>query len=822
MVLKPRYWAFGNLLYSSCVSITFTTQAFGVLSQAGVFAKGILKVTLPVNTKETENELTEKNGTTGKSNPKGSRYGFRFGISLQIQLTILMVVMISMACMGLIAHYFASEALEGIAIKQLASIKENKRRFVEYYFTQQRKQLLSMSEDPTVLAAAKAFIAATDSLREHGFPEDYDPETASNSLGAYYQNEFMVKVGDNRSGQLSLSDLVPEDPLTQYFQYTYISANPHQTGGKDLLESPDDGTLYAEAHQKYHPYFRNFLKEFGYYDIFLIDPKEGEGRVVYSVFKEIDYMTSLVSGAFNESSLSRVFLSANTAGFTQFAAFEDYAPYVPSYNAPALFIASPVYDGKEIVAILAFQASISEINNIMTGNQQWRADGLGNSGETYLVGKDYMMRSISRHFLENPARFYDDLLSAGYTQEVIDNIRRFGTTILQIQTSNEAVDDALIGNSGHRIYTNYRNKKVISSYTPLKLRGVTWAIVAEIELFEAFNLIDSLTGTLLVSILLIFLFALLASYFYSKRITSDIQAIQKTLVRLSRGEPSNPMGIRRKDEIGRAATALNMLIKRTAKVAAFAQAIGKRDFTFTFEPSSKADQLGHALSDMRTELIKVAEEDKHRNWASEGLAMFSDLLRENSTQIKLLTDAVLEKTIEYLDCVQGAFYIIEETKDGNQYLACTACFAFNRKKQLAQRYERGDGLIGQAWVDGEPVYIDDIPENYVRLRTGLGDALPTSLYIVPLKFNEQVFGLMELSSFRRLEAYERGFLEKLSESIASTISLVQNNEKTTRLLQESQEMAENLKAQEEEMRQNLEELQATQEALSLKYENIGE
>jgi PAS domain S-box-containing protein len=142
-----------------------------------------------------------------------------------------------------------------------------------------------------------------------------------------------------------------------------------------------------------------------------------------------------------------------------------------------------------------------------------------------------------------------------------------------------------------------------------------------------------------------------------------------------------------------------------------------------------------------------------------------------------------------------------------------SCYAWDKKKFLNHKIYKGEGLAGQAWQEGDIVYLTEVPQNYIRIASGLGDANPSSVLIVPLKVNDQIFGVVEIASFSEIQDFEKEFVQKIAETIASTISTVKINARTQRLLEESQEMTEQMRAQEEEMRQNMEELQATQEEM---------
>ena len=216
---------------------------------------------------------------------------------------------------------------------------------------------------------------------------------------------------------------------------------------------------------------------------------------------------------------------------------------------------------------------------------------------------------------------------------------------------------------------------------------------------------------------------------------------------------------------------------------------------------------------MRNNLSRVAEEDKKRNWSTEGLARFGEILRKNTNNINKLSDEIITNLVKYLNANQGGLYIIEDSKGGEPVMELTACYAWDKKKFISQEIICGEGLVGQVWQEMDTIYLTDVPDNYIKITSGLGDANPTSILIVPLKVNDQIYGVVEMASFNEFTENEIEFVEKIAESIASTISSVKINATTQRLLEESQEMTEQMRSQEEEMRQNMEELQATQEEM---------
>jgi transcriptional regulator with GAF, ATPase, and Fis domain len=150
----------------------------------------------------------------------------------------------------------------------------------------------------------------------------------------------------------------------------------------------------------------------------------------------------------------------------------------------------------------------------------------------------------------------------------------------------------------------------------------------------------------------------------------------------------------------------------------------------------------------------------------------------------------------------------------------TACYAFDRQKFLKKRIEVGEGLVGRCYQEQEKIFLTEIPVDYIKITSGLGDNSPTCLLLIPLAYNDNIFGIMEIASFNEYRDFEIEFIERIGESIAATISSVKANIQTAILLEQSQQQAEEMSSQEEEMRQNMEELRATQEQSSRREEEL--
>ncbi len=203
-------------------------------------------------------------------------------------------------------------------------------------------------------------------------------------------------------------------------------------------------------------------------------------------------------------------------------------------------------------------------------------------------------------------------------------------------------------------------------------------------------------------------------------------------------------------------------------------------------------------------------DERQRNWISEGLAEFGDILRKHSLEMETMTYAVISGLVRYLDANQGALFLTKEN-DGELFLEMAACHAYKRKKFPGKKVAWGDGLIGAVAVERKGYYTDKISDGYLSITSGLGKANPRYLLIEPLVWNDKVFGIVEIASFKRLEDYKIQFVQRVAENIATTISTMESNLRTEQLLKETQAQADRLLVQEEQVRNNMDALKLAQE-----------
>ncbi|GAB4184179.1 MAG: hypothetical protein OHK0057_07580 [Thermoflexibacter sp.] len=292
--------------------------------------------------------------------------------------------------------------------------------------------------------------------------------------------------------------------------------------------------------------------------------------------------------------------------------------------------------------------------------------------------------------------------------------------------------------------------------------------------------------------------------------------------KIAKGDWNQPITQTAFGEIDEVAKSINLITSNIKQATEFIKKIEKGNIDISTQILQGNDSLSKALVNMSWQIQKIAEEEQQRNWATEGMAQFVYTLRSNNDDIQALCDNIITNLVKYLKVQQGGLFVVNDTTlpIEKRYLELYACYAYDEKKFMHKRIEIGEGLIGQTYIQNETLQLNDIPADYTKVISGLGEASPQHLLIVPMRVNQEVFGLLELASFNPFPSYQIQFIEKLGENIAATISNVKANKKTKQLLEEAQLLAEQLRAQEEEMRQNVEELQSTQEEMARKQQEL--
>jgi len=349
-------------------------------------------------------------------------------------------------------------------------------------------------------------------------------------------------------------------------------------------------------------------------------------------------------------------------------------------------------------------------------------------------------------------------------------------------------------------YGNYSKhvSNISDGLTELIRTQSNYAQTYSSEMETAFNILQNYITYL--GIILLF-GGLIIAYFTIRSIVNPLNELRDALVIMGKGVLPSIEIQPRTDEIGEMTTALSNLVSGLKQTSNFANEIGTGNFKSSYVPLSDEDTLGMSLLIMRDNLSSVAEDDRKRNWTTGGLAKFGEILRQNNDNVVNLSQNLISELVKYMGANQGGVFIINSDEQEKPFLELKGCYAWDRLKFLEQHVFKGDGLVGQAWQERCTLYITEIPDDYIKITSGLGDANPTCVLIVPMVVNDELFGVIELASFTEYEDYQIKFVEKVAETTAGTIASVQVNQKTKELLGRAQFATKKMRQKEEEMRQ---------------------
>ncbi|WP_371195489.1 methyl-accepting chemotaxis protein [Glaciecola sp. SC05] len=568
---------------------------------------------------------------------------FRLTMSMVI-VTLTCILLLSAASLTVLINV-STDALTGAAKDNLTSKLFNTTQATTTYFDTLTSQVRIKSQEPAWVDAMQKFVPAFNAYAsQRGAISDMNVK----SVERYYTNEFSSLYQDRNgkapSGLRQLYSDLNQNALA--LQHDFIAASTYKIGEKDGLLRLANTTDYASIHAAFHDTARRFLKEFGYYDIFLVDAPTG--NIVYSVFKELDYATSIKDGPYANSGIGAAYQQALGASSPDYVFFSQLETYLPSYNAMAGFLSSPIFVDQQLIGVLIFQIPLDKLNSVLTRDSDWLNQGFGVSGETYLVGSHNKLITESRFFLEEPQAFYQAI--SNNAGQLAKEIEAAGTTVGILPVESESVTRALSGESGFIEIVDYRGVAVFSAFAPLSIGEHRYAVIAEIDVDEALTLAKEIQTALISTVsivsVVVLLIAMGMSAFLIAQITKPLNFVGNMCSDLTAG--SGDLTIRLREcgipEIDRLLMSFNGFIVQVHEIV-----------TTLRENSLALAASSQELSAITTESKRNAAEQKQQTYCvtqsvevlSQSIDSISSTVSNNLEQsdtAKLTLTENLEKT----------------------------------------------------------------------------------------------------------------------------------------------------------------------------------
>jgi signal transduction histidine kinase/CheY-like chemotaxis protein/methyl-accepting chemotaxis protein len=775
------------------------------------------------------------------TNHTNTRLSFFHSLRAKLILLFLLVSLLPLFTLGVLAYTQANKALKNEVTDKLLAVRDIKANQIKKYFEERLGDLKVLSRNPNTIAAVHAFSKALES----------DIKTSSSKAPT---------------------------GILEHYRSLYLN--------KPNLVNADDGSTYSVAHAQYHSWFKEYLEVYGYYDIFLVEPHQG--NILYTTAKENDFGTSLVNGLYANTNLGEVFKEVSGTQSRDFIRLKDFAYYEPSRGAAA-FEALPIFDDSELVGVLIFQLSIDQIDAIMQEHT-----GLGETGETLLVSaEDFLLRSNSR--------FVKD------------------STLLKLKLDNEATRAAATGESGVKTILDSRGQAMVVAYRPLDIPGVRWILTTQLEEAEAFSIANHLLTLMVLLIVVIVVIVASVAVVVGNSIVKPLLAVTAIARQLAAGKLNQTIEINSRDEIGLMSQAFQqmisnlrlviadmvnvsqglaagnllvtpqaeyqgdfILIKRAMETALsslwrviedlvqVSQGLAAGNLRIAVQAEYRGDfvqiknaletsltglrqviedsvqvlqglaqgnlqvmpkaeyngefaQLKEALATTATKLTEATSKNLTQNWLKTGQMQLSMQMSGEQELVKLAKN-IITFLATYLEMPVGLFYLLEGSeRTPTARLKLIASYAYTHRKGLSSEFPIGEGLVGQAALERKTILMTKVPDHYyIHILSGLGQALPRQVLVQPFLYEETVKGVIELATFKPITELQQEFLVQVMPGIGIAVNTAQSRSRLQELLQQSQTQTEELQSQAEELQSQTEELQSQQEELTQINEELQE
>jgi class 3 adenylate cyclase len=496
--------------------------------------------------------MTDASTTGEKTETRRRR--LRPGLSIQSKLLIMLlaVSLVSSIVVGAIGFLNGRQSLNDAAVDQLITIRSMRGAEITNALDTVKRDASLHSRNLSAQTLSTSINEGYDELNAQS-PDPAEREALETYYADVFIPELEARTGDSYGDQA----FIPESVAGQHLQSLFTTQNQDFDADYDTLltdNDPGDGSAYAVASERYGDYFTRLVEEAGYEDALLMNL---DGDIVFSAYKGAELGSNLLTGPYRETVLASAYADAIATNSVSTVVLTDFDRWVPSLGVPTMWVISPVGNDSRITGAIAFQVSIDTINDLTTGSEQWKQQGLGDTGEVYLVGRDDLMRSTSRRLVENPDTYADIAINGGVPPSIAERVVEVNGTVLLQQVDTQAVTDAQAGRSGTIIGRDYLGRESVTAYAPLEVEGLDWVIIARIDSEEAFAPVTDFTRTVLLSLLGILLGVSLLSLVLAQVFTRPIHRLVGAVHRVAEGDLDVQVPQGSRDEFGDLGSAFN-------------------------------------------------------------------------------------------------------------------------------------------------------------------------------------------------------------------------------------------------------------------------
>jgi class 3 adenylate cyclase len=470
----------------------------------------------------------------------------RVSIQSKLLLMLLATSVLSAAVVGAIGYQSGRNSLRTAVFDQLTEIRQSQGRQLRVGVQDLKNSLVIYSRGSTATEAIEAFSSGFDELAA----ANISPEQQQ-SLVDYYARQFAPD-HEPSGNEVDIAAVLPASNAQRYLQAHYTA--PFDDWDEAIsLDDARDGSAWSAANARFNDFFREIVTRFEFEDALLIDTR---GNVVYSAYKGVDLGTNVLNGPYKGGQLTSAYQDALNSNAVDYVGITDFGEYGPSDEPTAWFV-SPVGPEGRVDGVLALQFPTTKVNQLMTMGRRWQESGMGDTGETFIVGPDELMRSDSRLFLEDPEAYKRDVVDAGTPPDVAEEaIDRGGTTLVQ-PVPNESSMRAQRGQSGTLITLDYLGHETLQAYAPADIPDLRWNLIAKIDTSEAFAPVSAFTRTLVLSTVAIIFAVCIAAMLLARLFVRPIRRLEAGAQKISAGDYNIALPVHSRDEFGDLTVAFN-------------------------------------------------------------------------------------------------------------------------------------------------------------------------------------------------------------------------------------------------------------------------
>ncbi len=363
-------------------------------------------------------------------------------------------------------------------------------------------------------------------------------------------------------------------------------------------------------------------------------------------------------------------------------------------------------------------------------------------------------------------------------------------------------------------------KIYLSIFLPLIIFIVGLLLIIPLKTFLTFiqenSILATITATSIIFLIIFLIFLI------TRNIASPISEIKNYIQKMNLGktDANQNLSLNRKDEFEDIAKGLSELNKSLNMISDFAIKIKSGDIQNFNLKAGKNLTIGKTLTEISDNLITAEKEKKYSlkentkiQWFQNGISDLTKLLQQDFKNTVEMSESIIKKLVKYIEVEQGGIFILHK-KNEKENLILEATYAYDKKKKLDAEIEIGEGLVGKCAKEKKTIKIEDLPEGYTFIGSGLGEDTPKSLVLIPLLFEKNIFGVIEIASLKTISEFKINFLKNIGERIAAEISSIQIEQNTKFLYENFKKQAEKLSEKEKEMQLKIKELQDTRDEIS--------